>query len=50
MDDARRLGALLAVGIHVAHHVVADLMFPLLGDFIVDVVLVGFQLVQSAPR
>ena len=46
MDDARRLGTLLAVGVHMAHHVVADLFFPLLGDFVVDVVLVGFQFVN----
>ena len=46
MDDARRLGALLAVGIDVAHHVVADHLFPLLGHLVVDVLGVGFQLVD----
>ena len=43
MDDAGGLGALLAVGVDVAHHVVADLLFPLGGDLIVDVVHMGFQ-------
>ena len=44
MDDACRLGALLAVGVDMAHHVVAHQLFALNGDFIVDVVHMGFQL------
>ena len=48
MDDAGCLGALLAVGVDVAHHVVAHQLFPLDGDFIVDVVHMGFQLGHHA--
>ena len=44
MDDARRLGALLAVGVDMAHHVVADQLFAGDGDIVVDVVHMGFQL------
>ena len=44
MDDARRLGALEPVGVYMAHHVVAAFPLPALGIFIIDVVLVGFQL------
>ena len=44
MDDALGLGALDAVGVDVAHDVVTDQPFPFLGDLVVDVVLVGFQL------
>jgi len=44
MDDARCLGALLAVGVDVAHDVVAHQLFALNGDLIVDVVHMGFQL------
>ena len=44
MDDAGGLGALLAVGIDVAHHVVADQLLPGNGDVIVDIVHMGFQL------
>ena len=44
MDDAGRLGALLAVGVHMAHHVVAHKALALFGDFIVDVVHMSFQL------
>ena len=44
MDDAGCLGALLAVGINVAHHVVAHQLFALNGHFVIDVVHMGFQL------
>ena len=44
VDDARSLGALLAIGVHMAHHIVADHLFPLLGHFVVDVVGVLLQL------
>ena len=44
MDDAGSLGALLAVGVHMAHHVVAHQLFALDGHFIVDIVHMGFQL------
>ena len=44
MDDARRLRALQAVGVDVAHHVVAHLALAGLGISIVDVVAVGLQL------
>ena len=44
VDDAGGLGALLAVSVDVAHHVVADQFFPRGGHLIVDVVHVGLQL------
>ena len=48
MDDAGGLGALLAIGIDVAHHVVADQLLPGNGDVIVDIVHMGFQLGHHA--
>ena len=44
MDDACCLGALLAVGIDVAHDVVAHQLFPLDSHFVVDIVHMSFQL------
>jgi len=44
MDDACRLGTLLAVSVDMAHDVVAHQLLPLDGDFIVDVVHMSFQL------
>ena len=44
MDDALCLGALQAVGVDVAHHVMAHQFFARDGIFVVDVVLVRFQL------
>ena len=44
MDDACCLGALLAVGVDMAHNVVAHQLLPLDGDLIVDVVHMSFQL------
>ena len=44
MDDACCLGTLLTVGVDMAHDVVAHQLFPLDGDFIVDVVHMSFQL------
>ena len=44
MQDPLGFGALQAVGVDVAHHVVAAFPLPALGVFIVDVVLMGFQL------
>ena len=44
MNDARRLRALQAVGINVAHHIVTALPLPALRILIIDVVLVRFQL------
>ena len=44
MDDAGCLGALLAVGVDMAHDVVAHQLFPLDGHFVVDIVHMGFQL------
>ena len=44
MDDAARLGALQAVGIDMAHHVMAALALAALGVVVVDVVLVSLQL------
>jgi len=44
MDDAGGLGALLAVGVDVAHHVVAHQLFAGDGHIVVDVIHVGFQL------
>ena len=44
MDDAGCLGALLAVGVDMAHDVVAHQLFPLDSHFVVDIVHMGFQL------
>ena len=44
MDDTGCLGALLAVGVDMAHDVVAHQLFPLDGHFVVDIVHMGFQL------
>ena len=44
MNDALCLGALQAVGIDVAHHVMAYQLFPGDGVLVIDVILVGFQL------
>ena len=44
MDDARRFGALLPIGIHMAHHIMAHLFLPGPGHIIVDVIRMGFQL------
>ena len=44
MDDAGGLGTLLAVGVDVAHHVVAHQLFAGDGHIVVDVLHVGFQL------
>ena len=44
VDDPRRLGALLPIGIDVAHHIVTHQTLPLLGHGVIDVVLMRFQL------
>ena len=44
MDDACCLGALLTVGVDVAHDVVAHQLFPLDSHFVVDIVHMSFQL------
>ncbi len=44
MQNACRFGTLQAVGVDVAHHVVAHQLLPLDGDLIVDIVHMGFQL------
>ena len=44
VDDAPGVGTLQAVGVHVAHHVVAALFLPALGVLVIDVVPVGLQL------
>ena len=46
MDDACRLGALLAVGVDMAHDVVADQLLAGNGDIVVDIVHMGFQLLH----
>ena len=46
VDDGHGLGAQLAVGVDVGHHVVAQLLLPLGGLLIVDVGDVGLQLVH----
>ena len=43
MDNAFCFGALHTVGVHMAHDIVAHLFFARLGDFIVNVVGVGFE-------
>ena len=40
----RRLGALLPIGMDVAHHIVTHQTLPLLGHGVIDVVLMRFQL------
>ncbi len=44
MDDPFCLRALDPIGVDMAHHIMAGFFFPGDGNFIVDVVLVGFQL------
>ena len=44
MDDALGAGALEAVGVDVAHHVVAALLLPPGGVLVVDVLDMAFQL------
>ena len=44
VDDAARGGALQAVGVDMAHHIVAALALAALGVVVVDIVLVGLQL------
>ena len=44
VDNGHSLGALLSVGVNVGHHVVAELLFPLGGGVVIDVVQMGFQL------
>lgn len=44
MDDAAGTRTLLAVGIDVRHHIVADFLFALCGDFIVDILRMRLQL------
>ena len=44
MDDTAGVRALLAIGIDMRHHIVADFLFPLRGDFIVNVLRMGLQL------
>ena len=46
MDNPGGLGALLAVGVDVAHHVVAHQALSFLSHIVVNVILVGFQLVD----
>ena len=46
MDDAGGVGALLAVGVDVAHHIMADLLLTGLRHLIVDIVLMCDQLLD----
>ena len=50
MDDAFRVRALEAVGIDMAHNVVADEFFARFSVLVVDVVLMGNQLVDLLLR
>ena len=50
VDDASRLRALLAVGVDMAHHVVADYALARFGDLIVDVVGMRLELVDLLLR
>ena len=43
MDDSLRLRALYAIGVHMAHHVVAHFFFSCTGHIIVDIFRMGFQ-------
>ena len=49
MDDGHGLGAQLAVGVDMGHHVMAQLFLPLSGLFIVDVGNVGLQFLHLLP-
>ena len=44
MDDSFCIWTLAAIGVHMAHHIVTNQLLTLTGDFIVNLVLVGFQL------
>ena len=46
MDNGLRVRALLAVGVNVAHDVVADQLLPGLGHIVIDSLGVGLQLVD----
>ena len=46
MDDTGSLGALLTIGVDMAHYVMADLFFPGLSHVVVDVLLMGPQFFQ----
>ena len=50
VDDALGLGALDAVSVNVAHHVVTAALFFFFGDFEVDVLFVGLQFVHLLLR
>jgi hypothetical protein len=50
MDNARRLGALLAICIHMAHDIVANFPFPGFRHFYIDVVRMGFHLLDLFVR
>ncbi len=50
MDDTRRLGALLPVGIDMAHHVVPHLFLSRLRNVIIDVLRMAFQFVDLLLR
>ena len=49
MDDSRSFRALLSISIHMTHHIVADLLFPLLRHFVVDVLRMSFQFLYLFP-
>ena len=46
VDDPLGGRALLSVGVHVGHDVMADLLLPGLGDVVVDVLCMGLQLID----
>ncbi len=50
MDDPRRLGALLPIGVHMAHDVMANLLLSGFGHLIIDVLRVGLKLLNLLLR
>ena len=46
MNDALSLGALLPIGIYMGHNIMAHFLFSRLCHLIIDIVLIGFQLVN----
>ncbi len=50
VDDPLGLGALLPVGIHMGHHIVADNALPFLRHLVIDILRVCFQLFDLLVR
>ena len=46
MDNALGFRALHAVCVHVGHHIVTNLLLPLPGNFVINIVLMFLQLID----